>query len=116
METHLLEVARSLLGLMLGGAIGLGFGLIQGAAYRRNASRQERGKLASGWAVMPGSMRRVAYLLVALVLAQVISPALFAGGGAWRVSAGVAAGYGAVLVRQLRQRRGAAALAPARRN
>ena len=57
----------------------------------------------------------MAYLLVALALVQVISPALFAGGSQWWVSAGVAGGYGALLVRQLRQRRELAALAPARR-
>ncbi len=53
---------------------------------------------------MPGSMRRVAYLLIVLALVQIISPALFAGGSQWWVSAGVAGGYGGLLLWQLRQR------------
>lgn len=104
METHLIDLGRSLLGLILGGAIGLGFGLIQNAAHHRNEKRQENGQLASGWAVMPGSMRRVAYLLIALVLVQTIGPALFADATQWWISAGVVGGYGALLFWQLRQR------------
>jgi hypothetical protein len=115
METHLLDILRALLGSILGGAIGLGFGLIQNAAYQRHEKLQEHGKLTNGWRVMPGSARRVVYLLVALALVQLISPALFAGGSQWWVSAGVVGGYGGVLFRQLRQRRELAALAPARR-
>ncbi len=53
---------------------------------------------------MPGSMRRVAYLLVALALVQVACPLLFAANCQWWVSAGVAAGYGIVLYGQLRRR------------
>ncbi|HUJ44800.1 MAG TPA: hypothetical protein VLW52_14465 [Opitutaceae bacterium] len=104
METHVIDILRLLLGFALGGAIGLGFGLIQDAAHRRHERLQEAGKLTSGWAVMPGSMRRVVFLLVALVLVQIISPALFAGAAQWWVSAGVVAGYGVLLFRQLRQR------------
>jgi len=115
METHLLETLRSILGLLLGGTIGLGFGLLQNAAHRRNEKLQDRGQLASGWAIMPGSMRRVAYLLVALAVVQLVSPVLFAGAGAWWVSAGVVVGYGAVLFRQLQQRRAALGLVPVRR-
>jgi hypothetical protein len=114
METHLIDVLRSLVGLILGGAIGLGFGLIQHVAHRRYEKLQAGGKLESGWAVMPGSMRRVAYLLIALVLVQVISPALFAGGSQWAVSVGVVAGYGGLLLRHLLQRRTSMGLAPAR--
>jgi hypothetical protein len=105
METHLIDILRSLLGLILGGTIGLGFGLIQAAAHRRHERLHEGGGLQSGWAVMPGSMRRVAYLLIVLALVQIISPALFAGGSQWWVSAGVAGGYGGLLFWQLRQRR-----------
>ena len=105
METHLIDILRSLLGLILGGTIGLGFGLIQAAAHRRHEKLQSSGEFKSGWAVMPGSMRRVAYLVVALALVQIISPALFAGGSQWWVSAGVAGGYGGLLFWQLLQRR-----------
>ncbi len=104
MSTSLIEIIRSLLGLLLGGVVGLGFGLLQDAAHRRLAQRQEDGQLRSGWAVMPGSMRRVAYLLVALVGMQIISPALFTGGIQWWVSGGVACGYGAMLFVQLRRK------------
>ena len=105
METHLLEILRALPGLVLGGTIGLGFGLIQTAAHRRHEKLQASGEFKSGWAVMPGSMRRVAYLLIVLALVQIISPALFAGGSQWWVSAGVAGGYGGLLFWQLRQHR-----------
>jgi len=104
METHLIDILPSLLGLILGGTIGLGFGLIQAAAHRRHEKLQANGEFKSGWAVMPGSMRRVAYLLVVLALVQIISPALFAGGSQWWVSAGVVVGYGALLFQQLRRR------------
>jgi hypothetical protein len=105
METHLISIFRSLLGLILGGTIGLGFGLIQAAAHRRHEKLQAGGEFKGGWAVVPGSMRRVAYLLIVLALVQIISPALFAGGSQWWVSAGVAGGYGGLLFWQLRQRR-----------
>jgi RsiW-degrading membrane proteinase PrsW (M82 family) len=114
METQLLEILRALLGLILGGAIGLGFGLIQNAAYRRHEMLQEHGKLTNGWKILPGSARRVAYLLAALALVQFVSPALFAGGSQWWVTAGLVGGYGSVLFRQIRQRRESAGLAPVR--
>ena len=100
--THLL---RSLAGLVAGGAIGVGFGMVQDLAWRRNQRLQQTGDLKSGWAVMPGSMRRVAYLLVALVAVQLFCPLLFTNGVQWWVSGGVVAGYGAMLARQLRLRR-----------
>jgi hypothetical protein len=96
---------RPLAGLIAGGLIGIGFGLVQNVALRRNQQLQEAGALKNGWAVMPGSMRRVAYLMVALVAVQVLCPLLFTNGAQWWVSGGVVAGYGAVLFRQLRVRR-----------
>jgi len=114
METHLLELLRSVLALLLGALVGLGFGLLQRAAQRRHEQLQAGGKLNSGWSLMPGSAGRVAYLLVALALVQLVSPALFAGAGAWWVSAGVVLGYGAVLFRQLQQRRADLGLIPIR--
>ena len=96
----------SLLAVVFGVMIGVSFGLIQQAAYRRNQKLQESGKLNNGWAVMPGSGKRVAYLLVALALIQVICPMLFKNGIQWWVSGGVVAGYGYTLYTQLRQKLG----------
>ncbi len=91
-------------GLLVGAVIGLGFGMIQELAWRRNERLQQTGKLSHGWAVMPGSMRRVAYLLVALAGVQVICPLLFAGASQWWVSGGVVLGYGFLLFRQLQRK------------
>lgn len=90
--------------LIVGGMIGLAFGMIQTLALRRNERLQLHGKLKSGWSVMPGSGARVAYLLVALALVQFICPLLFANGTQWLVSAGVVGGYAVMLTRQLRQK------------
>jgi hypothetical protein len=91
-------------GLLAGVAIGYSFGLFQDVAARRNQQRQESGRLHSGWSLMPGSMTRVAMLLLALALAQVACPLLFTHYSQWCVSGGVVAGYGAVLWQQLRRR------------
>jgi len=97
-------VARALLALAAGGVIGASFGLVQQSAWSRYQKLENAGKFNTGWAVMPGSMRRVAYLLVALAMIQLICPLLFADGLQWWVSGGVAAGYGMILLRQLRRR------------
>jgi hypothetical protein len=104
MGFQLTTLAKAMLALLAGGTIGASFGLIQQAAWRRHQKLQDTGKFNTGWAVMPGSTRRVAYLLVALVLVQLVCPLLFTDGLQWSVSAGVASGYGLVLFRQLRQR------------
>ena len=88
-----------------GSAIGYGFGLVQNLALRRNEQRQQSGEFNTGWAVMPGSMSRVAYLLIVLVAIQIFCPLLFKDGTQWWVSAGVGLGYGYVLLRRLAQRR-----------
>jgi hypothetical protein len=98
-----MEILRPALGLIAGGMIGFAFGVIQNAALRRNEKRQLEGKLNNGWRVMPGSGVRVAYLMIALVLVQIICPLLFKDGTQWWVSAGVVIGYGIVLFRQLQQ-------------
>src|SRR5258708_7969391 len=67
-----MEILRSLLALLAGGIIGLVFGLLQNLALRRNERRQQLGQLGSGWAVIPGSAKRVATLLVALALVPII--------------------------------------------
>ena len=53
---------------------------------------------------MPGSMRRTAYLLLALVLVQLVCPMLFTDGTQWWVSGGVVAGYACMLFLELRRR------------
>src|SRR5260370_37352510 len=98
------QILTAILGLLAGGIIGLFFGIIQNKALHRNQKLQESGKLNSGWAVMPGSGKRVAYLLVTLALIQYVCPLLFANGSQWWVSGGVTGGYGWMLFRQLQQR------------
>ena len=80
MTTALINMFQSLTALLVGAIIGVSFGLIQGAARKRNEKRQQSGAFTSGWAVMPGSGVRVAYLLIALVLIQVLCPLLFRDG------------------------------------
>jgi len=105
MTIGLVNLLQLIMGLLAGGLIGYWFGLIQDAARRRNEQRQASGRLKSGWAVMPGSGRRVVYLMFALVLVQAICPLLFRDGVQWWVSAGVAGGYGLTLFRQLAHKR-----------
>lgn len=91
--------------LVLGGVIGLAFGLVQKTALLRNKKLQEVGGLSSGWAIMPGSMRRVAFLMIALVLVQVACPLFFQSDSVqWVVSAGVLLGYGWTLLDLFRTR------------
>jgi hypothetical protein len=104
MQIQLANVVWSASGLMAGALIGAAFGMIQDAARRRNERLQQNGSLTNGWAVMPGSMRRVAYLLVALAFIQFVCPLLFVDGLQWWVSGGVVAGYGWMLYKQLRAR------------
>ena len=87
-----------------GGFIGVGFGMVQNAARRKNEEKQRKGELNSGWAVMPGSGTRVAYFLVVLLAIQFICPLLFRDGTQWWVTGGVGLGYGVMLFVQLRQR------------
>ncbi len=101
----LTEIIRPVVGLVAGGVIGLGFGWLQGLAVARYKKRQQSGDLNSAWAVMPGSMRRVAGLLLALVLIQTLCPLLFVNGSQWWVSAGLVAAYGGLLFWRLRQRK-----------
>ncbi|HUD46846.1 MAG TPA: hypothetical protein VMR33_08450 [Candidatus Baltobacteraceae bacterium] len=107
MQIDFYHILASATALGAGALIGFSFGTIQKAAARRNQQLQSDGQLKSGWAVMPGSMRRVAYLLVALAGVQFICPLLFTNGCQWWVSGGVVVGYGAILLQQLRRRRAA---------
>ena len=104
MNIQITEILRCVAALVAGGLIGYAFGTFQQMALRRNEKRQQSGQLNNGWAVMPGSGRRVAYLLIALVLVQLICPLFFVNGSQWWVSGGVVFAYGLTLYRQLRQR------------
>ena len=90
---------------IVGGLIGLAFGYIQDVARRQNEKLQAEGKINNIWSLMPGSGTRVAYLLVALVLIQIICPMLFKDGTQWWVSGGLVGGYGIMLFFQLRRRK-----------
>jgi hypothetical protein len=104
MQIQVMHVFLSVVALLAGGLIGLGFGLLQNAALRRNQKLQQSGNLNSSWSAMSGSMRRVTYLVIALVLVQILCPMLFANGTQWWVSAGVILGYGTFLFRRLSHR------------
>jgi len=103
MQYQIADLVRDLAGLLVGGIIGLAFGLLQQAALRRNEERERTGRLKSGWNLMPGAGVRVAYLVLALALIQVVCPMLFTDGShtQWVVSAGVVVGYGWTLLQQL---------------
>ncbi len=105
MAHEIINMLQAIAGLVAGGLIGISFGLIQDTARRRNEKRQADGQLKSSWAVMPGSGRRVAYLMIALVLVQIVCPLLFTNGTQWWVSIAVSGGYGFVLFRRLARRR-----------
>jgi len=104
MKTQLMNILLPLGGLILGGVIGLAFGSIQNAALLRHKKLQQGRSLSSGWALVPGSMRRVAFLLITLAVVQIACPMLFEGDSIqWLVSAGVVLGYGWTLLQRLRQ-------------
>jgi len=105
MTNQFILMFASIAALVVGGMIGVAFGMLQNVARRQNEKREQEGKFKSGWQVMPGSGARVAYLLITLVLIQIICPILFKNGTTqWWVSGGVAAGYGLMLALQLRER------------
>ena len=101
---HTTEFFRSLLALVAGGVIGAAFGFLQNRALLRNEKAQRGSADSNAPASMMGSMRRVAYLLVLLVLIQILCPLLFVDGSQWWVSAGVVLGYGSSLFARLRHR------------
>lgn len=107
MESQFFALLRLLVALIVGGLVGFAFGALQNSARSRHQKLQDEGKFKSGWGIMPGSGRRIVYLLVALALVQIICPLLFVPSTQWLVSAGVVLGYGWMLFRQLRQRQAA---------
>ena len=104
MQTFI-EILRPVLAVGVGAGIGFAFGYLQNAALRHNEKLEQAGQLKSGWSIMPGSGTRVAFLLVALVLIQLICPMLFADNTQWWVSGGLLAGYAWILVKQIREKR-----------
>ena len=101
---NLITLLQPTTALAAGGLIGAGFGILQVSARRRHEALQLKGEFKSGLAAMPGAGKRVAYLLIALVLVQIVCPLLFQNSIRWWVSAGVAVGYGVMLFLQLRER------------
>lgn len=99
-----IQMLQQITALIVGGAIGVGFGKVQDYARRTNEKRQAEGKVVTGWNVMPGSGGRVALLLLLLVAIQVICPLLFTDGIQWWVTGGLGAGYGVMLYFQLQQK------------
>ena len=71
----------NLTGLLLGLIIGTGFAGLQWFAQRRHEKKGDRRPLAA----LPGSMTRVALLLLALALAQVTFP----GASLWWLTGGL---------------------------
>lgn len=101
----LIEVARGCAGFLAGGLIGLVFGALQQAALERHERQMQAGRSLRQWSLIPGAGARIAYLLIALVLVQALSPWLFSDPVRWLVSGGLLTGYGAMLTRQLQRRR-----------
>jgi hypothetical protein len=104
MTPDLTGMIRSIAALLAGGIIGFAFGALQNTALRRHTRLQQQGELKQNPVVMPGSMRRVAWFVVVLVLVQFLCPLLFVDGSQWLVTAGVVIGYGSQLFRKFRQR------------
>ena len=64
----------AVLGVVLGVLIGGVYAALQLSALRKNEQRQKQGDPIRVGGMVPGSMTRVALLLVALVLVQVVVP------------------------------------------
>jgi hypothetical protein len=101
---NFVQLFQMIAAALAGGAIGWAFGLVQQFAAKRHAQLQATGKMNSAWSLMPGSMTRVAFLLVALAIVQVLCPMFFTGNAQWAVSVGVVFGYGWTLYLAMRAR------------
>ena len=102
MDKETITALISIAAIAVGFAIGFWFGTTQNAALTRNKKKYENGKLKNGIFVMPGSMSRIATLLIILVAIQIAIPMFFQGNVQWIVSAGIILGYGWTFVKQLR--------------
>lgn len=100
----MLELLRSALAVLIGFGVGYGFGLLQENARRRNATLQAKGDFKLGVQQLPGTGRRIAYLLLSLLAVQLVCPLLFRDGIQWLVSFGLLVGYGIPMWSQLRER------------
>jgi uncharacterized BrkB/YihY/UPF0761 family membrane protein len=101
MENQVSDIIIMAVALLIGGAVGLLFGYIQNAAIKRNQEIQAKGKINSSFSFMPGSMTRVAMLLILLVIIQLTCPIFFKSNIQWFVSGGVVLGYGWTLLKKL---------------
>ena len=64
----------AIFGLALGALIGMGFAWLQLQALRRNELLDQQRDIPGWLKQVPGSMGRVAFLLITFVLAQVVCP------------------------------------------
>ena len=95
----------SMIGFVVGAEIGAGFAWLQSVALHRNEMLLQQNQKPNWWMQqIPGSGGRVAFLLMALVLTQVLFPSLFPGANKWWVTGGLVLAYGCSLFGQLRHR------------
>jgi hypothetical protein len=88
------------LGLILGMVIGSAFAWLQMLALRRNEMLEKQQQLPGLFKLIPGSMGRVAFLLMALVLVQV----LFPGVNLWWLTGGLVVTYAIPFIWQMKNR------------
>lgn len=100
----MIDIIRTLSAVLIGLAVGYSFGLLQENARRRNAALQSAGELKLGVQQLPGTGRRIAYLLLSLLAVQLLCPLLFRDGIQWLVSGGLLVGYAIPMWSQLRAR------------
>jgi len=82
--------ADALLGLILGVAIGGTFAWLQLLALRRNELLEQRQELRGLLRQLPGTGGRIAFLLIALVLVQILFPTV----DKWWLTGGLVVAYG----------------------
>jgi hypothetical protein len=99
MEMHAPDILRISVALLVGGVIGLAFGLAQDAARPKHELMQQKGEFTGRMSAVPGSAKRVALLMIGLIAVQWICPLLFARNTQWWVTGGVLLGYGSQLAR-----------------
>jgi hypothetical protein len=105
MNSSIIFSLTSAAALAVGVVIGFLFGVVQNAALARNRKKlNDKRSHVTPWGAVPGSMSRVAMLLVVLVAVQVCCPMLFSGDVQWLISAGVLLGYGWSFMKKLQQR------------